>query len=149
MPRMRKLDLERRKLAEDGGICFFFLTIGNEVENRAKWRNAMAQAPQCSGPAQCGLRWNRGGLLPKSPKSSAPILSSLRPFKRALMNHSPHYSYRSTIHNTMSNLTSHRRGYSTEKDMERKADERKQRHGQHAERTSFRICKRLPKRDST
>ena len=56
MPRMRKLDLERRKLAEDGGICFFFLTIGNEVENKAKGRNARAQAPQCPGPAQCGLR---------------------------------------------------------------------------------------------
>lgn len=75
LPRMRKLDLECKKLAEDGEMCFFYLKIGNEVENKAREE---CQGPGTTMSSSCpkGSRVQLGGLLLKSSKkqcSTSPL----------------------------------------------------------------------------
>lgn len=72
LPRMRKLDPECRKLAKDGEMCFFYLKIGNEVENKAREE---CQGPDTTMSSSCpkGSQIQLGGLLLKSSKSNAPI----------------------------------------------------------------------------
>lgn len=81
LPRMRKLDLECKKLAEDGEICFFYLKIWNEVENKAR-EECQGRGTTMSNSCPKGSQIKVGCLLLKSSKSNAPIHPSAEKYMK-------------------------------------------------------------------